>query len=259
MIFGRYNWRPPNELANATEAVDRFNASRVEEIIGEIGWPTYNKVGHDGAHATWSIIQHAVFNPPLMKLSLEKMKIALENNQIDGVDYAYLYDRFNAVSFLGKQDYGIVRNVPIRDEYEVEKRRKEIGFEITLTEYLGEYKTLSEKEYLTNEKEIHIHYKEAIHEGEEYLLDKNYEQAFEFYSVAMECNGFIQTKDIYNYARVLGFLDTRRTKFSVIKMARSLSTRGFNDVDRLKNDVAFDKIRQDENWKEIIGIIEKIK
>ena len=49
---------------------------------------------------------------------------------IDGIDYAYLYDRFQAVSYLGPQQYGIVRRVVIEDEHLVNERRKAAGQEL---------------------------------------------------------------------------------------------------------------------------------
>ncbi len=257
LIFGRFNGRPPKEVANAIEAVDRYNAMRLEQIVDQIGWPSHGKAGRDGAHAAWNIIQHAVFNPPLMKRCLEKMEVALQTNEVDGIDYAYLYDRFNAVCYLGKQDYGIVRRVPIRDEYLVEQRRKERGFSISLEEYLGSYTPVSKEEYEQREQEMKNRYETNRAKGNVELAKQNYEEALTHYLVLMNCNGYIKTEDIYSMARIQAKLNTRRSKFQAIRYLRSLSARGFGDIERLETDEAFDELRTDKAYEEVIQIIRK--
>ena len=257
LIFGQFNGRPPNELGRATEAVDRFNAVRVEQIMDEIGWPTHSKVGRDGAHAAWNIIQHAVFNPLLMKRSLEEMKKELANKEVDGVDYAYLYDRFQAVCYLGKQDYGIVRRVPIREEYLLEQRRKEIGFRLTMGEYLGSYTPLTKVACEKREMALQERYTTNLAQGKALLEQGNYEAAAKFYSKLMSCNGYIQTEDIYNYAKIKSLQNTPRSRFQAIRYIRSLAARGYKDVDQLQSDPTFDNIRDDKGYMEIIDIIKK--
>ncbi len=257
LIFGRYNGRPPNEVGNVTEAVDRYNAMRVEQIIEEIGWPTYDKVGRDGAHAAWNIIQHAVFNPPLMKQSLEMMEEALASGQVDGVDYAYLYDRFQAVSNLGKQRYGIVRHVPIEDEHELERRRKEIGFRQSMVEYLGAYTPLTESEYKAKESDLANSYTSNLEKGKVALDNQNYEEAAKYYKKVLSCNGHIQTEDIYNAARLQALLNTPRSNFQAIRYIRCLSARGYNNLKRMDEDSAFDNLRDNKGYMEIVGIIKK--
>lgn len=257
LIFGRYKGRPPMELGNVTESVDRFNTKRLEEIVNEIGWPTFSKVGKDGAHAAWNIIQHAVFNPPFMKICLREMKLALKNNQVDGVDYAYLYDRFQAVCYIDKIDYGIVRGVPIRDGYDVDKRRKMIGFKETVQEYLGSYTPISKEEYEANDKKLELEYKNFILQGKDHFNAGSLQKAAESYNRALDSYGYVLTEDIYEYARLLALLDTPRSKFNAIRMIRSLAARGYSDVEKIKAEEAFKNILENENFIEIISIIEK--
>lgn len=257
LIFGKYNGRPTNELSQATEAMDRFNTLRLEELVREIGWPTYQKVGRDGAHAAWNIIQHAVFNPPLMKICLEKMKTAWIEKQVDGIDYAYLYDRFNAVCTLGQQDYGIVHPVPVRDAYLVDQRRKEAGFQQTILEYNPGFTPRNKEEGEKFNQSQKEKYKTEISLGEISLDKGEYEDAMKHYNAAMRCYGFVQTEDIYNCARVYGLMNTPRTNFKVIQRIRNLAARGFEDFNRLENDSAFTHLKEDANWKEALAIIKK--
>ena len=257
LIFGKYNGRAPKELGVATEAVDRFNAIRIEQIVDEIGWPSYSKVGRDGAHAAWNIIQHAVFNPPLMKRCLAEMEKALKNQEVDGIDYAYLYDRFQAVCYLGKQDFGIVRRVPIREEYLVDQRRKEIGFKKTLKEYLGEYTPKSKEECEKIEQELLEKYKTNLEKAKPLLAVGDYEGAAKYYRALMSCYGYIQTEDIYNYAKIKSRQNTGRSRFQAIRYIRCLSVRGFNDVKKLQEEPAFENIRAEKGFKEIVEIIKK--
>ncbi|MBX2876101.1 MAG: hypothetical protein KTR30_28525 [Saprospiraceae bacterium] len=251
MIFGRFGGRPSNELAVATEAVDRFNAKRMEQIIEEIGWPDAEKVGRDGAHAAWYIVQHAVFNPILMRKSLALMEKALEQGLIDGVDYAYLYDRFQAVSYLGPQLYGIVRRVDIKDEYLVNERRKAIGFTASLEEYLAGYTVRTKSQYKARQDSLAQAYQENILLGAAQLQAGDYQKASRFYGKAMRCYGFIQTQDIYECARAYSLLNTRRSRFSAIQKIRSLAARGFQDVEKIKSDTAFKNLLEEKNFKEI--------
>jgi len=257
LIFGRYNGSPPNEIGNVTEAIDRYNTMRVEQIMEEIGLPTFSKVGKDGAHAAWNIIQHAVFNPPLMRKYLDKMKIALDNEEVDGVDYAYLFDRFNAVCYLGKQDYGIVRQVPIRDEHMVEQRRLKAGFEIFLEKYLGTYELPTKEAYDNKEKKLESKYEQNLNKGLEELNNKNYKAASSYFAEVMLCKGYIETEDIYNAAKIQALLNTRRSNFQAIRYIRSLSARGYRNLEALNNEPAFEVLKDEKGFKEILRIIEK--
>ena len=261
LIFGKYNGRPPNEVANATEAVDRFNAMRLEEIVNEIGWPTFSKVGKDGAHAAWNIIQHAVFNPPFMKIVLDKMKTELEQNEVDPLDYVYLFDRFHAVSLLEQTDYGIVTSVPIRKEYLVEKRRKNLGVE-SLSNYYQNlnkppYQVPTKEEWKKRETDLKKNYAEFIEKANIQFTNKDYDLAAKFYGKAMRCYGYIQTKDIYNCARAYAQHSSARYHHYAIFKIQTLAARGFSDVEKLKNDPAFDRLKTNKLWIEIIKVIEK--
>lgn len=257
IIFKRYQGRAPRELAAVTEAVDRYNAKRVEEMMTKIGWPSHSKVGRDGAHAAWNIVQHAVFNPPLMRICLAKMREALENKEVDGIDYAYLYDRYQGVCNLEKIDYGIIRNIPIRDEYMVEQRRREVGFKQSLTDYLGNYKPKSKKEYTEADQKLEETYTLNIKTGRTLFAEGNLEGAAKSYGKAMRCHGHIKMEDILDAAKVYAMLDTPRSRFNAIQKIRTLSARGYSNLLVLKKEEAFNSLRQEKAWIEIVEIIDR--
>ncbi|MEO1448397.1 MAG: DUF6624 domain-containing protein [Bacteroidota bacterium] len=255
LIFGSYNGRPPNEVGRATEAVDRFNTKRLEQIVDQIGWPTHKKVGKDGAHAAWNIVQHAVFNPPFMRRCLDSMKVALAQQQVDGVDFAFLYDRFQVLCNFGLQEYGIVRRVPIRDEHLVDERRKSLGFKTTLAEYLGNYTPRTASAYAALMDSLKLRYQNQVALGKQAMQEKDYMTAAKAYGQAMRCNGFIETEDIYASARAYGLLNSPRSAFNVVRRLRVLAGRGFSDIERLENDPAFTPYKEQAAWKEIVEIM----
>lgn len=124
---------------------DRARAERLKEIIDEHGWPTIDLVGRDGASAAWLIAQHADFDVALQERALELMREALDDDQVDPVDVAYLEDRV-AVNRGRPQTYGTqIRCMdgrpqpatPIRGEAGVDARRKEVGLD-PLEDYYAE-------------------------------------------------------------------------------------------------------------------------
>jgi hypothetical protein len=116
---------------------DEPRAARLREIIDEHGWPTFDLVGTDGATAAWLIAQHADFDVAFQVEALELMRAALEADQADPTEVAYLEDRV-AVNRGEPQRYGTqVRcregrpdpATPLADPAAVEALRAEVGLE----------------------------------------------------------------------------------------------------------------------------------
>jgi hypothetical protein len=116
---------------------DYARATRLDEIVDEIGWPTFDMVGHDGATAAWLIAQHADHDPNLQARWLELIDAAAQAGQADPTEVAYLADRV-AVNQDKPQRYGTqirCRNgspapaTPIQDEASVDERRRNVGLE----------------------------------------------------------------------------------------------------------------------------------
>ncbi len=254
------NGRIANEVSSVIEATDRYHVMRLEKIIDEIGWPTYTKVGKDGAHAAWSIAQHAVFNMPFMKACLQLMQSYLHKNEIDEVDYAYLYDRFHTNGDLQKQRYGILFDLPIEQEHLVEERRAKMGFSISLAEYTqkASYKVPTQEEVKKHNDSLQIAYIKNIKNAKKLLEEDNHRQASIFYSKALGCLGYIKTEDIYDAMKTYALCRNQRFDFEAIKLLRCLSARGFNDITLLENEEAFKfSLQKNKLWQETIMVIKK--
>lgn len=75
------------------QALHNRHAEQLEIIIDAIGYPTIGKVGIEANEATRLIIQHAVARPIFMKKCLKLLEIAVNEQQADPKNLAYLADR----------------------------------------------------------------------------------------------------------------------------------------------------------------------
>jgi hypothetical protein len=133
---------------------DAQNTMWLDEIIRQQGWPTKSLVGEDGAQAAFLIVQHSPA-PQFQKKCLELLERAVNQNEADIINLAYLTDRIR--TFEGKpQVYGtqgqtnadgLIIPFPIEDEEHVDERRKAIGLE-PIAEY---FKNMNES-YKTGAK-----------------------------------------------------------------------------------------------------------
>lgn len=85
------------------EAVHKFNAKRLREIIASFGYPGISKVGEKASNAAWLIVQHAIGEPDFMQ---ECYRLMVENKaDVNPANIAYLCDRIQV--FKSKpQQYG---------------------------------------------------------------------------------------------------------------------------------------------------------
>ncbi|WP_371825879.1 DUF6624 domain-containing protein [Nonomuraea turcica] len=106
--------------------------------------------GKDGAHAAWALIQHADRDLDLQRRGLELMRQAVEKDEADPSDLAYLVDRVR-VAEKKPQVYGTQwetdpqgnwrPRTPIENEAEVDERRADVGLK-PIKEYVEELKSL---------------------------------------------------------------------------------------------------------------------
>ena len=117
--------------------VDRRNRNRLKEIINEVGFPNKKMVGKDAMDGIFFIVQHSDGDKEWQKSQLPKIESAVKNGDMEGQDYAYLYDRIK-INSGEKQLYGTqFLNVdPVLKTFELantedidnlDKRRMEIG------------------------------------------------------------------------------------------------------------------------------------
>ena len=85
--------------------VHERNARRLRCVIESVGWPGTDLVGPDGAVAAWTILQHAIAEPDLLRRALPLLEAAAREGRADPAHAAMLEDRIRF--FEGRpQRYG---------------------------------------------------------------------------------------------------------------------------------------------------------
>lgn len=121
----------------AVSVVDKVNRDRLKEIIGEFGFPTKQLVGKDAMQGIFSMIQHSDGDREWQREQLPHIEKAVKQGDMDGQNYAYLYDRIK-INGGEKQRYGtqfenvdlINKRVELAETEEIEnldRRRMEVG------------------------------------------------------------------------------------------------------------------------------------
>lgn len=111
------------------------NASRLNEIIRENGWPGRNLVGEDGTEAAWLIAQHAIAQPSFQRGWLVLLQDAAKLADVPPWQPAYLLDRIRVLEgkpqVYGTQfesdESGEPRPSAIEQPETVNERRRQIG------------------------------------------------------------------------------------------------------------------------------------
>lgn len=122
----------PRELGLEVQALDQKHTARLAQIIERHGWPKHSLVGEDGASAAWLLAQHADLEPAFQKRCLALMEPLIALGEVDGADYAYLFDRV-AIAEERPQRYGSQFHVdtheplPLEDEARVDELRASVG------------------------------------------------------------------------------------------------------------------------------------
>jgi hypothetical protein len=112
--------------------LDRAHTKRMKELVALIGWPTISKVGPEGSHAAWLLVQHADHDVVFQRECLALMMAAPES-EIERHDIAYLEDRVR-VNSKQLQLYGTQFDVvdgtfipmPIEEPDRVDERRRQM-------------------------------------------------------------------------------------------------------------------------------------
>jgi hypothetical protein len=96
------------EAIKLMEKVDRFNATKMKEILSIHGWVSIPKFGAQADDQAWLLVQHADHDPFFQAGCLFILGTLIDKGETDKKHYAYLYDRV-VLKFpnLGlKQKYG---------------------------------------------------------------------------------------------------------------------------------------------------------
>ena len=117
--------------------VDSRNRDRLQEIFRESGFPTKKDVGKEAMNGIFLMIQHADGDKEWQKSQLKNIETAVKNGDMNGQNYAYLFDRIK-INSNQKQRYGTqfakvdpingtVELAETEDLKNLDTRRREIG------------------------------------------------------------------------------------------------------------------------------------
>ena len=117
------------------EAVHVENATALETILEDHGWPGVSLVGDEGAEAAWLVAQHAISLPDFQYHCLQWLRRVVAIEDAPPWQEAYLADRIR-MNAQRPQIYGTqldwdaageISPWPIEAPAEVDKRRAEVG------------------------------------------------------------------------------------------------------------------------------------
>lgn len=137
-VLKRYNLVKSEVIVDSTGInTDERNRKRLKEIIDEFGFPNEDMVGKDAMDGIFYLIQHSDGDKVWQKSQLSNIEKAVKKGDMDGHQYAYLYDRIK-VNEGEKQLYGTqfsnvntvnktVKLAETEDLERLDKRRREVG------------------------------------------------------------------------------------------------------------------------------------
>lgn len=134
---GKYKEWSKQKWNTFKDSVFTSHQNRISEIFEEYGYPGFNRVGKEGSENFWLMVQHSNHNPDFQKKVLEKMRIAVDQNNATPSNYGLLVDRVNVnagkaqvygtqVSYNTGLCYAYADN--LEDSINVDKRRASMGF-----------------------------------------------------------------------------------------------------------------------------------
>lgn len=148
---------PPSERAAANavmwseiSAHDAADQLALKSLMTPSGWFTPRIYGRKAATAAFLIVQHAVNDPPLMRDVLARLKPLAETGQVDGGQYALMYDRVSLDFDHKPQRYGSQleckagrwQPVDLEDPANVDARRRKVGLTESEAAYLAHAKDM---------------------------------------------------------------------------------------------------------------------
>ena len=99
IVFGTVEWR------RFKDSVFASNYAKASFMFSLSGYPGYDRVGEEGSHNFWMIVQHSDSWPEFQKEVLVAMGKEVKRNNAAPADYAYLIDRVR-INAGQKQVYG---------------------------------------------------------------------------------------------------------------------------------------------------------
>lgn len=129
-------------IAEAIEPIDQANVEALLKIMPKEGWFTISEVGPEASAAAFHIVQHS--DLALRKQVLPRLEHLAQSGEIQGTDYAFMFDRV-AIGEGRPQRYGTQfrcregkqESYPIESVEQAEELRRSLNFQQSLAESLA--------------------------------------------------------------------------------------------------------------------------
>ena len=148
---GKYKDYTREQWDKFRDSVSTNNKTKIEGMFNRYGFLGFNKVGKDGSHHFWQLVQHCDKYPVFQKNVLKAMDKEVKKGNADPNNYAYLYDRIK-VNGGEKQLFGTqvtyevattgraILKIGLEDSANVDGLRKKYSLK-PLKDYLNEMTT----------------------------------------------------------------------------------------------------------------------
>lgn len=254
------------DLTQELIAKDRSNTVRMRSIVEQYGWPTYDLVGRGPGNNAWLIVQHADRNPLFQAKCLPLLKKAVEEDQANPSNYAYLYDRVQVAkgekqmfATQSSSNNGLYEGnfYPIEDESNVQKRREAMNIQQPVEQYASSmgfsYSIPSEAVAVARAEQQHKAYEENLNAAQAAMNSKNYEAAAQAYLKVTKAFGSVTTEDFIEATRALSLSKHDEAKSGTTMLQKAM-TRGWKGFDDIKGDSDFDYLKEVSiaNWQDFL-------
>lgn len=281
---GKVNSKRYKRTSKKLKSIDRKNTARLREIVERYGWPTYDLVGEKASNCAWLIVQHADMNPLVQMYCLPLLKEAVDKEQANPSNYAYLYDRVQIA--LGERQLYATQSTtnnglktgyfqPIEDESNVQKRRNQMEVALlgitsgspsnsntveAYAEALGfKYEVPSKEEAMKKDEAWGEAYKESIDKAYQAMNIEDYSTAADHFYKALESHGYIQTEDFVGLARALSISKHKNSSSGFYYLIRA-AARGWKGINVFDSHQDFKNIKlaNPEGWKDLMAVVEEL-
>jgi hypothetical protein len=254
-------------------ATDKENTNRMREIVAQIGWPTFDKVGGQASNAAWIIVQHADRQPDFQAQCLLLMKEAYEAKQVTPFTYAFLYDRVQKSRgerqlyatqpidhpLTGERSFG-----GIVDEANIQARRDKLDFSRTVVDYASSmnfsYTVPTVQEAAQRQETAKKVYEGFVAQARTAMQAKDFQTAADAYLNASYQTGNMTLEDRIEAARAISLSNHKNGRAGVYFLVQAILLGHESPQDLLEDeDFSTLKAERPTNWDELVAMVNRMK
>lgn len=270
---GKQGTKKFKDLTQKLQAIDQDNTNRMREIVAEIGWPTFDKVGQRASNTAWLLVQHADRQPQFQAQCLPLLKAAVDADQAYPFNYAYLYDRVR--KSRGEKQYYATQPatnrvtdeksfVTIEDEPGVQQRREAMGIDQTIGEYATSMgfayliPTIEEAEKREQNRQKTV--AEYLAKAKVAVAAGDHQKAAENHLHASIYYGYLTAEDYVAGAREMSLAENTSYASTAIYHLMKATLRGYTDHASFASseDFAFLRAARPVNWSDLMAVVREV-